>query len=212
MSFAGEDDFTFHVFDRIFEEQLPFWKRMRDTFWLQFTTRPAWVVPLATELLHTIEEIYTYEQKLLDLGYEGVILRNPDSFYKFGRSSPGLCELVKLKRFEDTEAAIIGYEELRSNQNEATINALGYTERSGHQSNLVPMETLGGLWCRGLWPSGEEYRVRVGSGFTAEQRASLWNQRDELIGRVIKFKYFAGGVKDAPRFPIFLGFRDGDDL
>lgn len=228
MSFdGGWDDFTFHVFDKIDEDKLPFWKRSRDAFWRDYCERPSWVSPLPTELVHTLEEIYEYEQKLLDQGHEGVILRNPNSFYKFGRSSPGLCELVKLKRFIDAEAMITGYEELRSNQNEATTNALGHTERSGHQENLVPMGVLGALICAGEWPGGgvseevdygfqamggRDFAVRIGSGFTAEQRAALWNERESLIGRTVKFKFFGGGVKEAPRFPIFLGFRDKEDM
>lgn len=212
MSFnKGWDDFTFHVFDLI-NTELPFHKRSRNVMWTQFSNRPSWVSLLPTNLVHTIEEIYEYEQRLLSEGHEGVILRNPDSFYKFGRSSPGLCELVKLKRFEDTEGVILGYEELFSNQNEAVINKLGHTERSGHQENLVPMGVLGSLIIQGSWPSGETFVVRVGSGFTAEQREFLWQKRESLLGKFIKFKYFASGVKDAPRFPIFLGFRDEEDM
>lgn len=228
MSFdGGWDDFTFHVFDMIDEDRTPFCKRLRLFRGMSVWNGPDWLVPVDTPLFHTMEEIYEYEQRLLDQGHEGAVLRNPDSFYKFGRSSPGLCELVKLKRFIDAEATVIGYEELRSNQNEATINALGHTERSAHQENLVPMGVLGALIGAGMWPKevlssstgfgfahlGEgAFEVRIGSGFTAEQRATLWNERETLIGRTAKFKFFGGGIKEAPRFPIFLGFRDEDDL
>lgn len=230
MSFdGGWDDFTFHVFDAIYDHALPFYKRRNNlTGWiLTWQETVPWVRCLESHVLYTIEQIYEYEQQLLDQGHEGVILRNPNSFYKFGRSSPGLCELVKLKRFIDAEATIIGYEELRSNQNEATINALGHTERSGHQENLVPMGVLGALIGAGMWPKevlsnsagygfahlGDgAFEVRIGSGFTAEQRAALWNERESLIGQTVKFKFFGGGVKEAPRFPIFLGFRDKEDM
>ena len=76
----------------------------------------------------------------------------------------------------------------------------------------MPMGTLGSLTVSGLWPNGSSFEVRIGSGFTTEQRDLLWKRRESLPGEVVKFKYFAGGVKEAPRFPIFLGFRDLEDM
>ena len=52
----------------------------------------------------------------------------------------------------------------------------------------------------------------IGSGFTEEQRREIWNKQVELIGSIVKYKYFEVGVKDKPRFPIFLGFRDKRDI
>ena len=52
----------------------------------------------------------------------------------------------------------------------------------------------------------------VGSGFTDAQRLDFWRNAESLIGKVIKYKSFTVGVKDKPRFPIFLGFRHKDDL
>ena len=52
----------------------------------------------------------------------------------------------------------------------------------------------------------------IGSGFTEEQRRDFWNRRDELIGSLVKYKSFAIGVKDKPRFPIFCGLRHFNDI
>ena len=52
----------------------------------------------------------------------------------------------------------------------------------------------------------------IGSGFTEEQRREIWNKKVELIGSIVKYKYFEVGVKDKPRFPIFLAFRDKKDM
>lgn len=176
-----------------------------------------------TKLLWTIEEVEAYRDEMIQLGHEGIMLRHPDRPYKFGRGSPTQGELIKLKdgRWVDTEARIVGYKELRSNQNEATINVLGYTERSGHQENLVGMGVLGAFECEGAFPEeatldsrlwGRKFETSVGGGFGSAQRFSLWQERESLIGKIIKFKFFTGGVKDKPRFPVFLGFRDPDDM
>lgn len=167
---------------------------------------------LETRMLWKISEVYEYEAELLNQKHEGVILRNPNGMYKFGRSTPREGSLIKMKQFLDTEAIIIGYKELLHNENEQTTNVLGYAERSGHKENLVPGGVLGSLIARGVWEGGGEYEIDIGSGFDAEDRRFLWAGRESLIGKIVKFKYFPGGVKDSPRFPIFLGFRDADDL
>ena len=104
---------------------------------------------------------------------------------------------------------IVGlYEELH-NANEKTTNELGRGHRSSHKANKHGKGTLGGFAVRDRY-SGVEFRV--GTGFTAQERADLWAEGDALIGRVVKYKFFAVGVKDAPRHPVMLGFREDADL
>lgn len=173
---------------------------------------PSFCEILETVTISTMGELSFYETNTLKKGHEGVILRDPEAYYKFGRSTPKEAALIKMKRFLDTEATIVATHELRHNANEQTTNELGYSQRSGHQDNLVPMDTLGAIQCVGHWPDGSEYEVRIGTGFDEETRLRLWREREQLIGRVVKFKYFPTGVKEAPRFPVFLGFRDPDDM
>ena len=52
----------------------------------------------------------------------------------------------------------------------------------------------------------------VGSGFTDEQRNALWASKESLVGKLAKVKFFEVGIKEAPRFPVFLGFRSEIDL
>src|SRR5690606_27777905 len=113
-----------------------------------------------------------------------------------GRSTAREGHLLKLKRFTDGEAVVIGFEELMHNANEATKDELGYTKRSTHADGKVPMGTLGALKVRDL-TTGIEFSI--GTGYTAAQRRKLWDARDTLVGKVVKYKHFEGGVKDAPR-------------
>jgi len=150
-----------------------------------------------------------FEAKQLERGLEGVILRSPDGYYKYGRSSTNEGILLKLKRFEDSEAEIIGVEELLKNDNDATTNALGHTERSSHKANMTPKGTMGALNVRDLKTKVE---FSIGTGFDAETRFQFWTGRKCVIGKIVKYKYFASGSKDKPRFPVFLGFRDKRDM
>lgn len=147
------------------------------------------------------------EQFWLNEGYEGVMGRSMDGTYKYGRSTMKEGILWKLKRFADHEYEVVGFEERMHNANEATINELGYTERSSHKAGMVPMGTLGALI---LKHSAGDFRC--GTGFTDEQRAHIWANRDALMGRMAKIKHFEIGVKDLPRFPVFLDFRPLEDM
>lgn len=174
---------------------------------------PSWVKIAPTALLTDMEMLNQYEGKRLLEGHEGVILRSRDQFYKQGRGTPKQGQLIKLKRFEDMEGKIIAVHELNHNDNPATIGLLGQTERSGHKENLIPMGVLGAIEVEltddEIWASRS---VRIGTGFNDAMRKHFWNTRGSLIGKIAKFKYFPVGSKDAPRFPVFLGLRDADDM
>jgi len=53
--------------------------------------------------------------------------------------------------------------------------------------------------------------LNCGAGFTDEQRAQIWNRQANYIGALAKVKYFPVGMKDAPRHPVFLDWRDRSD-
>ena len=160
-------------------------------------------------IINSLEELYKFEEDCLAKGYEGVMLRYPDALYKNGRSTVKEGALLKLKRFSDSEAYILGMEPLLRNHNEPIKNALGHTERSSHVCNKTADDLLGALNVKDVH-TGIEFSI--GSGFTEEQRREIWNKKVELIGSIVKYKYFEVGVKDKPRFPIFLAFRDKKDM
>lgn len=221
MSFNKPDeDLAYYVFD-MWDSAGTFQERWDDILAMNFSGLETRVKLVETRLLWTIEEIDQFMDEMISQGHEGIVLRNPNSFYKNGRGTPVQGELIKRKdgRWIDTEARVIGVKELRSNQNEATINALGYTERSGHQENLIPQGVLGAVEVVGKFPEDdmlhkslweETYETSIGTGFDDQMRMDLW--KDPPIGKTVKFKFFTGGVKDRPRFPVFLGFRDADDM
>lgn len=160
-------------------------------------------------IVNSLEELYKFEEECLAKGYEGVMLRYPNAKYKNGRSTIKEGALLKLKRFSDSEAYVLGMEPLLRNHNEAVKNALGHTERSSHKDNMVADSLLGALHVKDIHTDVE---FSIGSGFTEEQRIDIWNKQISVIGSIVKYKYFEVGVKDKPRFPVFCGFRDKRDM
>jgi DNA ligase-1 len=206
MSEDGEPDVSFFVFDH-FEKPL---ESFQDRLMMlkDQVGGMARVVIVPQKIVHTEAELLALEEAWLDEGYEGVMLRWLGGYYKNGRSTDKECLLLKLKRFADGEAEVIGFEELYSNQNEATKDALGHTERSQHQEGMVPMNTLGALIVR----SATGVIFKIGTGFTILDRKTIWKAREQYLGKIVKYKHFEIGVKDKPRFPVFLGFRDRRDM
>ena len=174
-------------------------------------------IPVPHLLMNNAEELEAFEREAVEAGHEGVMVRSLNGPYKQGRSTAKEGYLLKVKRFEDTEARVVGTFEWEHNTNIATKNALGHTERSSHQAGKVGAGVLGGLNVLGLEGTYRGIEFSVGTGFTGAdspsgERAKLWQARERLIGRIIKVKYFASGSKDKPRFPVFLGWRDARDM
>jgi len=146
-----------------------------------------------------------FEQALTE-GYEGLILRDTSAPYKYGRSTPHQEWMLKVKPFVDAEAIVTGFQELYSNLNKPTLDERGYTKRSSHQENQVPQGTLGALLVE-----FDGINFAIGTGFTAAERREIWDNWPGYIDKLIKFKYLKIGMKDAPRHPVFLGWRDERD-
>lgn len=206
MSIEGEPEVMFHVFDD-FIESGGFHRRLHTA--QRRIKKVKCCTPVDHHMIEVADDLNRWEEDYLALGYEGVMLRNPIGPYKFGRSTTKEGWLLKVKRFEDAEARVIGFSELMHNANEAKRNELGHLERSSHKANKVGKQMLGALAVRDL-KTGVEFDI--GTGFTEDQRRLLWATGDNLIGKVVKYKSQPTGVKEKPRFPVFLGFRDKVDM
>lgn len=206
MSFAGRPDFTFYVFDR-HDRAGDFHSRLMSL--LNDYDLPSFIKLHPQQTVADYEALLSYEDYVLDLGYEGLIVRRPDRPYKWNRSTAIEGGMMKVKRFLDSEAEILYMEELMHNANEAFENELGRTARSQAMDGKVPMDTLGALVVRDV-KTGIEFKI--GTGFDEAERQTYWRREAAMKGTLVKYKYFPVGIKDKPRHPVFLGLRDKDDL
>lgn len=216
MSKTGEPDFVFQAFDWFVPSlaETEFAERYIDLdLWRESCGRTAAfevlkrfeVVP---HMLHSDEASLRQQVALHQaMGYEGTMVRDPNGRYKFGRSTLKEGILLKIKAFADEEAQVIGVVEQMHNGNEATRDALGNVKRSSAKAGKVGNGKLGALVC--VTADGVEFEI--GTGFTDEQRKDWWSPTWAL-NRVVKFKHQPppGGRKpgEAPRFPVFLGWRE----
>ena len=140
--------------------------------WLQIA--PFW-------LCNDLDDILRAFDKLIELNYEGIIVRHLGAPYERKRST----WIMKFKPKKEDDYKIVGIQE--------------EIDKNGN-----PKGTLGALICE----SGDGNTFRVGSGFTLEQRHNLWTSN--VIGKVanVKYQHITTGNK-VPRFPVFVEVKDG---
>lgn len=119
---------------------------------------------------------------LVDLGWEGSIVKRRESLYSSGKRGAGWS---RIKACVEIEVVIMDYQE-------------GKNSFSG----------LVGALIFGQYKDGELVERGKCSGFTYDQRMKFSNDRDKYLGKVIGLKHY--GVTEGGRFrhPQFVRFRD----
>jgi DNA ligase-1 len=212
LSEEGEPDATFYVFD-LFNSPYGYEDRyasLRVTFRDPFYATPSCKL-LEQTLIKDANHLLQYEDLALLKGYEGVMVRSVDGIYKQGTVTESEGYLLKIKRFEDSEAICVGVVERMKNNNPASKDNTGNTKRSSAKAGKAPAGEVGAIQC--VNKDGLMFEVGPGK-MTKEQRKYYWdNQKTELIGKWVKYKHFSQtGVKDKPRLGTWLCMRDPMDM
>lgn len=155
-----------------------------------------------------------------ETGYEGSVLRSIDGRYKYGRATLREGTFLKFKSYIDFNFIITSGEEMMHNKNEATTNALGYTERSTHQENMVPSGMIGAIW--GILDEDVNIggvtlkkgdTIKVGAGkMSHEDRRLFFTNPEKFVGQYAVGQTFAYGAKEKLRHPTFQHLRSKEDV
>lgn len=211
MSFDGEPEFTFYAFDYIQGDlNDPYDSRVRDMKnVLSNIKAPFKIEVLMPQMVYDKDELSHFEEQYLKDGFEGVMIRTPKGKYKCGRSTLKEQILMKLKRFLDAEAKVVGFEEKMHNDNKQQKDEFGLSKRSSKKDGLIPANTLGSIVVEDI---KTKVKFNIGSGFDDAMKDEIWKNQNKYINKIVKYKYQSVGAKDAPRFPVFLGFRHKLDM
>jgi DNA ligase 1 len=136
------------------------------------------------------DELAIFEDACLQDGFEGAMLRNPNAMYKHGRATANSQDLLKVKRFEDSEAVVLGWSPLIDSK-----------------TGLERPDVMGSLQVRDVY-SGIEFSI--GSGFDAVERT--FYAMNPPVGQYLTYQFFGQGAYVKPRFPTFKGFRTDIDM
>jgi DNA ligase-1 len=132
-----------------------------------------------------VEKIYEILNTVTSAGEEGLMLNLASGVYKFGKRS---SELLKVKAMHTCD-----------------LKCIDVQEGEGKYAN-----TLGRIIC--LYKG---HILKVGSGFSDEQRNYYWKHKNEIKLKIVEVQYFEessneqGGL--SLRFPVFKRVRDDKD-
>ncbi len=207
---TGEPDVVWHLFDDRTSPADPFKARQERLMERAIRADARSFLNVLDQVpLHDAAELEAFEAAALDNCFEGVMLRDPNGIYKFGRSTINENILLKVKRFITEEAMITGLEEQMSNTNPAFLDEQGFTKRSEAREGLVGSGLVGSFWVKSdKWP--RPFKISAGSLSHEEKRAAMLNP-DKYMYQLARFSYFPHGVKDVPRHGLFDGLRDPND-
>jgi DNA ligase-1 len=150
------------------------------------------------------EEIESLYENALAWGCDGLILRDPNGRYKFGRGTIKEGLIYKMKPFQTFDAKIIGIiqaTEVREGA-EKKINELGRSVTSKKKDDRVLIEKAAAFL---VMYGSKELKVTI--AMTDEEKEEVWKNKKKYLGREIEYKGMLVGSKDLPRHPVFLRFR-----
>jgi DNA ligase-1 len=165
------------------------------------------------KLVNNAEEALQAEYDYLQLGYEGAMLMRPDAPYLTKRATFNSGLFYKLKRFEEVELQIVGFEEALHNTNQAETDERGFTKRSKANLQDAPgLGRVGVFLCAGKGNfEGQVLRVAAGQ-FTHEELGYIWLNKTRFMGAWLRVRYFGHGIKDTIRHGRAICFRDKMDM
>ncbi|MBU2249239.1 MAG: hypothetical protein KKD77_21000 [Gammaproteobacteria bacterium] len=162
-----------YVFDLVSDQ--PQAKRFNELNKIEF---PPELVRVPTILAWNLEEIMRLNDRYLNEGYEGIVVRHFEAPYIRRRST----FMMKFKPKRSDIYQVVGFKE-------------------EIDKNGKPKGRLGALVCQG----GDGTQFSVGSGLTEEQRVNLWLTRDSLTEHDVKVAYqHLTSLQGVPRFPVFV--------
>ena len=183
------DEVVFNVFD-VFSYKslgnLPLCRRVElldnyfDNWPLLSEKKPETIVRVDYELNtdNSIEVIGKYLDNALQHGFEGLILKNPNTPYQFKRT----IDWVKVKQFDYIDCLVIDV-----------------FEGKGKHKGM-----LGGV----IVQLPNKKTCAVGSGFSDYERQYYWDNPNEIVGKYIEVKFQDYTKDGLLRFPVFVRVRD----
>lgn len=173
------EQIQFHCFDVV----LPDVHQMRRCIMIEsLRGLSKWLVVSPFWLCENFDEVIRVFEKVVEQGYEGIIVRHNMCPYERKRST----YIMKFKPKKSDDYII--------------VNSVEEVDKEGNEKG-----SLGALVCS----SGDGTLFNVGTGFSAEQRQIFWEIRDSLPGKIcrVKYQHITSG-KGVPRFPVFVEVVD----
>lgn len=198
------DNLTFHCFDWIVNPNI----RAVDRYIQSVEMSARFNLPLEIVVQQTVSnpsDVANLFENVLAQGYEGLILKNPNSAYKMGRATFKEGLGYKCKPYQTFDAVVVDIDQGTKvrDGSDRLADAFGYSKTSMKKADRVPVDKAGAFV---IVYNGHEMRVSL--AMTDEEKTELWMNKDKYIGRKIEYKGMMVGAKDVPRHPVFIRYRE----
>lgn len=200
------DHLKFYCFDCVEDNNLDTPFKQRSEFGMLCMMRfPDIAFPVEQIEVDNEEEVTNFFEQVLKEGYEGLILRNPNSPYKCGRFTIKEGGAFKIKPFITFDAKITGVEQSTEVNEDAEkkTNELGRSVTSKKKDDRHLIEKASAFWV-----DYEGKPLKVVLAMTDPEKVAVWKNKESYIGRIIEYRGMLVGSKDVPRHPIMIRFRE----
>lgn len=177
------DKITLYVYDISIEGDKTY-KERYDLLQKMSENFPSGVVLLEQTLVYNVKELLDYNAWALNKGSEGIMIRSPNAKYKFGQSTFEKSEFMKLRIPLYSDATII------------KVN--GYKCNSKLISSITVRDNK------------TKIEFGISRGFTDHERRVMLSNKEDMIGKVIRYKYNKSSGYIKPRFPVYISFINHD--
>ena len=150
--------------------------------WSTSVLKPTTITLVKHNTFKDIEAMYAAFDKILAAGFEGLMLKTPDHYYQRGKRT---YDWMKVKNVLDADLHIEGFFE-------------GQGKYEGQLGGVIVLVNNG-------------VEVRVGSGFSDQERVDIWNNKEVYLGKVIEVQYHEETPDGSLRHPRFKRFRGDKD-
>lgn len=176
---------NFQIFD-CFNLKDNKWKFTDRFEWLKdkfsnYTTKKPKLFLVETIKIESKDDVFTMNNKYVENGFEGIIIRNGDGLYKNSKSRSN--DLQKFKLFKDDEFEIVNFEE-GDGQDKGTV-----------------------IW---VCITKDKKKFKVRPKGTIDERKKYFIEGHNKIGKKLTVKYQEMSEDGVPRFPVGLRIREID--
>jgi DNA ligase-1 len=199
------DDLLFYCFEILPEDERAMNAENRSALYHQLVAGSPGTDCLAQYHVEGSEEILSKYDLFVKLGFEGAILKRPNSIYKFGRITTHSGDGYKLKPMMTFDAIVLGVEQATQAlpDSQRTLDPFGKSHTSHKQDDRELVEKAASFIV-----DYNGYSSKVSLAMTDEQKVEVWKNQKDYVGRRIEYKGMLVGSKDRVRHPVFLRFRD----
>ena len=193
--------YIFGIFDteKTFEERIQLLKEVEKKY---MKGNRYEIIPQT--LIISSKHASTFNQEMLNKGFEGIVLMDGRKLYKQGRVTINQHIGFKLKPHNELDLPILGVTERFLNLNESETNELG---RSFKRNTVDAKEGTGiaaTFICQ--LPNGETTKVSLTGD--EEFRREIWTNQKSYIGKYAVVKSMAYGVKDKLRHARLISIKE----